>query len=222
MKRNIIIALILICVPISFLFAQTNAKKFTGTITYKITYPANAVNPIVATLPTTLDMQVSANKARIEMALPFGKNTFIMNGDELTIYRLVEMETGKFFVKRTKEDFNKGNVTPMIMPLKETKKIAGQNCKASEVNMVSSGKTTKSKIFYSEELGNNNIYFNTSVRSVPGIMLEFEYNIMGIPVQLTAISVEPGRISNKLFEIPTGYTETTEAKLHEMARPTKK
>ncbi len=222
MKRNIIIALILICVPISFLFAQTNAKKFTGTITYKITYPANAVNPIVATLPTTLDMQVSANKARIEMALPFGKNTFIMNGDELTIYRLVEMETGKYFVKRTKEDFNKGNVTPMIMPLKEAKKIAGQNCKSSEVNMVSSGKTTKSKIFYSEELGNNNIYFNTSVRSVPGIMLEFEYNIMGIPVQLTAISVEPGRISNKLFEIPAGYTETTEAKLHEMARPTKK
>ena len=222
MKRNIIIALILICVPISFLFAQTNAKKFTGTITYKITYPANAVNPIVATLPTTLDMQVSANKARIEMALPFGKNTFIMNGDELTIYRLVEMETGKYFVKRTKEDFNKGSVTPMIMPLKEAKKIAGQNCKSSEVNMVSSGKTTKSKIFYSEELGNNNIYFNTSVRSVPGIMLEFEYNIMGIPVQLTAISVEPGRISNKLFEIPAGYTETTEAKLHEMARPTKK
>ncbi len=222
MKRNIIIALILICVPISFLFAQTNAKKFTGTITYKITYPANAVNPIVATLPTTLDMQVSANKARIEMALPFGKNTFIMNGDELTIYRLVEMETGKYFVKRTKEDFNKGNVTPMIMPLKEAKKIAGQNCKSSEVNMVSSGKTTKSKIFYSEELGNNNIYFNTSVRSVPGIMLEFEYNIMGIPVQLTAISVEPGRVSNKLFEIPAGYTETSEAKLREMARPTKK
>ncbi|MFZ4546004.1 MAG: hypothetical protein ACOYN4_01135 [Bacteroidales bacterium] len=222
MKRNIIIALFLVCVPMTFLFAQANTKKFTGTITYKITYPANAVNPIVATLPTTLDMQISANKAHIEMALPFGKNTFIMNGDEMTIYRLVEMESGKYFVKRTKEDFNKGNVTPMIMPLKETKKIAGQNCKASEVNMVTSGKTIKSKIFYSEELGSNNIYFNTNVRSVAGIMLEFEYNIMGIPVQLTAISVQPGRVSNKLFEIPAGYTETTEAKLREMARPAKK
>jgi hypothetical protein len=221
MKRNIIIAFFLLCLPMSVLFAQGNSKKFTGTIKYRVTYPAATSNPMIASLPTTLEMQISGNKARTEMMLPFGNNIFIMNGDELTLIRLVDLESGKYFVKKTKEDFNM-STPPMVIPLNETKKIAGQNCKAAEVNMVSNGKSTKTKVFYSDELGTNNIYFNTNVRSVNGIMLEFEYNIMGIPVQLSAISVEPGRVSNKLFEMPSGYTETTEAKLREMRGPINK
>lgn len=221
MKRNLIIATLLFCLPAAALFAQQSTKKFTGTITYRITYPNASSNPMIASLPTTLEMQISGNKARTEMMLPFGNNIFIINGDDFTITRLVEMESGKYFVKKTKDDF-KMTTTPMITALKETKNIAGQNCKASEINMVNANNTTKSKIYYSEELGGNNIYFNTNVRSIPGIMLEFEYNLMGMPVQLSAISVNPGRVSNKLFEIPSGYTETTEAKLRELRGPMKK
>lgn len=221
MKRTIIIALFMLCLPVAVLFAQENTKKFTGTVKYRVTYPAATSNPMIASLPTTLEMQISGNKARTEMMLSFGKNTFIINGDELTITRLVDLESGKYFVKKTKADFNMPT-SPMIVTLKETKQIAGQNCKAAEVSMVSGGKATKTKVYYSDELGTNNIYFNTNVRSVDGIMMEFEYNIMGIPVQLSAVSVEPGRVSNKLFEIPSGYTETTEAKLREMRGPIKK
>jgi hypothetical protein len=221
MKRNLIIAFFLFCMPVAVLFAQVNTKKFTGTITYHVTYPASTSNPMIASLPTTLELQISGNKARTEMMLPFGNNTFIMNGDDYTVIRLVDLESGKYFVKKTKEDF-KMATTPTIVPLKETKKVAGQNCKASEINMVTTSKTTKTKVYYSDELGTNNIYFNTDVRSIPGIMLEFEYTIMGIPVQLNAVSVNPGRVSNKLFEIPSGYTETTEAKLREMRGPMKK
>ncbi len=221
MKRNLIIAFFLFCLPATALFAQGNTKKFTGTVTYRITYPASTTNPMIAALPTTLEMQISGNKARTEMMLPFGNNTFIMNGDDFTVTRLVDLDNGKYFVKKTKDDF-KMVTTPMVVPLKETKKIAGQNCKSSEVNIVSAGKTTKNKVFYSDELGTNNIYFNTNIRSISGIMLEFEYTIMNIPVQLTAISVSPGRVSNKVFEIPSGYTETTEAKLREMKGPMKK
>jgi hypothetical protein len=221
MKRNIIFALILLCLPMSILFAQGNTKNFTGTVTYRVTYPAATSNPMIASLPTTLVMQIAGNKARTEIMLPFGNNTFIMNGDEQTIVRLIDMENGKYFIKKTKADFNM-TTTPLVVPLNETKKIAGQNCKTAEVNIVSGGKSTKTKVYYSEELGGNNIYFNTNVRSLKGIMLEFEYNIMGIPVQLSAISVEPGRVSNKSFEIPSGYTETTEAKLRELKGPAKK
>lgn len=221
MKRNIIIAFLLFCMPVAIIFAQANPKKFTGTITYKVSYPASVSSQLLASLPKTLDMEISGNKARTEMMLPFGNNTFIMNGDELTVTRLVELTSGKYFVKKTKADFTMAT-TPLVVPLKETKNIAGHNCKSSELNMVTGGKSTKSKFFYSEELGGNNIYFNTNVRSINGIMLEFEYSIMGIPVQLSAISVKPGRISNKVFEMPTGYTETTEAKLREMRGPMQK
>jgi len=216
MKSKIILVIFALCLPFSTLFAQGNGKKFTGSITYKITYPASATNPIVASLPTTITMQIAGNKAKADLVLPFGKNTFIMNGDDISILHLMESEAGKFFVKKTKEEINKSLPQATVTPLKETKMIAGQSCKAVEVNSANAAK--KSKVFYSDELGNNNIYFNTEIRSVSGVMLEFEYNIMGIPVQLTAISVEPGRVSNKVFEIPAGFTETTEAKLREMKR----
>ncbi len=221
MKRIFTIAVLLFCLPMATIFAQGTAKNFTGTITYRITYPAAASNPMIASLPTTLEMQIAGNKARTEMMLPFGKNVIIINGDDFTITRLVDLESGKYFVKKTKEDFTMAT-TPMIIPLKETKNIAGQNCKTSEINIVNGNNQTKSKIYYSQELGSNNIYFNTEVRSITGIMLEFEYNLMGIPVQLSAISVNPGRVSNKTFEIPSGYTETTDAKLREMRGPMKK
>ena len=220
MKRNFIIAFFLVCIPMSILFAQENNKKFTGTITYKITYPSTATNPMVAKLPTTLEMKISGNKARTEMMLPFGNNTFIINGDDYSIIRLVEFESGKYFVKKTREDFNMATA-PMVIPISETRTIAGQECKVSEVNIEVGGKTTTSKVFYSELLGTNNIYFNTVVRSVKGIMLEFDYSLMGMPIHLTATSVDPGRVSNKTFEIPSGYTETTEAKLREMKGSTK-
>ena len=221
MKRKLTIAFFLFCLPMAVIFAQQNTKKFTGTITYRITYPSTSSNPMIASLPTTIEMQIAGNKARTELVLPFGKNTYIINGDDFTVTRLAEMESGKYFVKKTKEDFVMKS-PPMIVPLKETKSIAGQNCKASEVNFVNGDKSTKSKVYYSEDLGTNNIYFNTDIRSLSGIMLEFEYNLMGIPVQLSAISVTPGRISNKLFEIPSGYTETTEAKLRELRGPINK
>jgi len=221
MKRNFIIALFLLCLPMASIFAQGTAKKFTGTITYRITYPSNASNPMIASLPTTLEMQIAGNKARTEMMLPFGNNVFIINGDDFIVTRLVDMESGKYFVNKTKADFEMKSA-PSIVQLKETKNIAGYTCKAAEINIVNGTKSTKTKIYYSEELGTNNIYFNTDVRSVSGIMLEFEYMLMGIPVQLSAISVNPGRVSNKVFEIPSGYTETTEAKLRELRGPMKK
>jgi DNA-directed RNA polymerase beta subunit len=220
MKRTFYF-LLLFCLTAAVASAQGSSKKFTGTITYKITYPSSATGPMVASLPTTLEMQISGNKARTSMMLPFGNNTFIINGDEQSVTRLVDMESGKYFTKKTREDFSMP-AAPMVVPLKETKVVAGQNCKAAEIRANTAGKTTTAKVYYSEELGTNMIYFNTMVRSLSGIMLEFEYNIMGMPVQLTAISINPGRVSNKVFEIPSGYTETTEAKLREMKGPAKK
>lgn len=218
MKSLIILTIVALIIPFSAITAQ-NTNKFTGTITYQITYPNAANNPMVSQLPTKLEMKISGNKAYTDMVLPYGKNAFIINGDENSIIRLVNLEKGNYFIKKTKEDF-KGVAVPLISKLKETKTIAGLKCSAAEINTSTpNGQTTKRKVYYSEELGDNNIYFNTEVKSVKGILLEFEYNLMGMPVQLTAISVKPGRISNKDFEMPKGYTETTEAKLREMRGP---
>lgn len=216
MKSIVLLSLVALLLPFSTLQAQNNTK-FSGTIVYKITYPNAANNPMAAQLPTTLEMKISGNKAYTEMVLPYGKNSFIINGDEPSIIRLVNLEQGNFFIKKSKDDF-KAAATAMLTKTKETKTIAGIKCLTVELNSPAS-QSNKRKVYYSEELGDNNIFFNTDLRTLKGIPLEFEYNLMGMSVQLTATSVKAGRVSNKDFEMPKGYTETTEAKLREMRGP---
>jgi len=206
---------------VSMLVLNAQPRFFTGTITYKITYPANASSPLIASLPSTIDMQISANKTRFELTLPNGKQTFIVNGDEQSVTRLMDQAQGKFYIRKTKEDFQKDE-TPITVPLKETKLIAGYKCKAAEINSKDrGGKEQKSKAFYSDELGNNNIYFNTIAKGIKGILLDFDYSGLGTPMHLTAIEVSPGRISNKTFEIPSDYKPTTEAQLQQMRQANK-
>lgn len=214
--KSIVIFCFMAILPFMALQAQ-NSTKFSGTIVYKITYPNAANNPMASQLPTTLEMKFSGNKAYTEMVLPYGKNSFIINGDEPSILRLVNMEKGNYFIKKTKDDF-KSLPSAMVAKTKETKTVAGIKCSTAELNSPG-GQSGKRKIYFSEELGDNNIFFNTDFRTLKGIPLEFEYNLMGMPVQLTATAVKPGRVSAKEFEMPKGYTETTEAKLREMRGP---
>jgi len=219
MSRSIFITLLLV---VTSVFAATaQSKSFTGTITYKITYPASASSPLIAALPTSINMQVSGNKAKFEITLPNGKQTIIANGDEISVTRLIENAEGKFFIKKTKEEFKK-EATAVATPLKETKTVAGQKCKGAELTVTDKGgRTQKSKVFYSDELGVNNIYFNTVAKSIKGIMLDFDYAALGTAMHLTATQITPGRISNKTFEIPSGYKEITEAQLQQMRQARK-
>lgn len=196
-------------------------KFFTGSITYKLTYPSSATGPLASALPSSVIMQISGNKARFELTLPNGKQTFIVNGDEISITRLMDIKEGKFYIKKTREEFL-NEEPPTVMALKETKSVAGYACKSAEISAKDrGGKVQKSKVFYSEELGNNNIYFNTIAKGVKGILLDFDYNGMMIPMHMTATEITPGRISNKTFEIPSDYKETTEAKLQQMRQANK-
>lgn len=218
MKSLLFISIISLLLPLASLQAQ-NTNKFSGTITYQITYPNAANNPMVAQLPTKLEMKISGNKFYTEMVLPFGKNAFILNGDEPSMIRLINLEKGNYFIKKAKEDI-KNPAAAVITKTKENKTIAGIKCSAAEVSIP--GQPNKRKVYFSEELGDNNIYFNTDLRAIKGILLEFDYNLMGMPVQLTAVSVNAGRVSNKEFDMPKGYTETTEAKLRELKGPVNK
>jgi hypothetical protein len=220
MTRSIFISLLLIVV--SACSASAQSKKFTGTINYKITYPGSNGSPIMASLPQNISMDIAGNKAKFSLTLPNGSYTFIVNGDETSVTRLIENSDGKFFIKKAKEEFMKGDA-PVMLPLKETKTIAGYKCKSAEITATDrGGKSQKSTVYYSEDLGTNAIYFNTDAKAVKGILLDLDYSTMGVPMHLTAVEVKPGRISNKIFEIPAGFKETTEAQLHQMKQANKK
>lgn len=219
MTKALISALFLTIVAFASINAQP--KYFTGTIDYKITYPSGTAGPLAASLPSNLSMQIAGNKCKFELTLPNGKQTFIVNGDEISVIRLMDMAEGKFYLKKTREDFQQKD-QPTVTALKDTKTVAGYKCKGAEISVTDrGGRVQKSTAFFSEELGNNNIYFNTMAKGIKGLLLDFDYNGLGVPMHLTATTVNSQRISNKTFEIPAGYTETTEAKIQQMKQARK-
>jgi hypothetical protein len=46
--------------------------------------------------------------------------------------------------------------------------------------------------------------------------MEFNFKMQGMSMQLVASSVEKGKVSNKDFEIPSDYKETTPEELRQM------
>ena len=176
---------------------------------------------MLKSLPSTIEMQIAGNKAKFDLVLPNGKYSFIINGDEISVTRLIDMSEGKFFIKKTSEDFAK-ETPPITLPSKESKSIAGFKCKSADITATDHGRTNESKVFYTDELGTNNIYFNTDAKAVKGILLDLDYNTMGFLLHLTATNVKPGRVSNKTFDIPSGYVETTETKLQQLRQTNKK
>jgi hypothetical protein len=219
MTRSFLLTLVLFVGAAFSVSAQNHT--FTGSIKYQITYPGNTNSAMISKLPQTVEMIISGNKSKFDLTLPNGKYTFITNGDETTFTRLIDATEGKFFIKKRKEEIMVGE-PPITVPTPEVKTIAGYKCKSVEITTTErGGKTQKSNAFYSADLGTNNIYFNTSAKAVKGILLDMDYTAMGITMHLTATEVNPGRVSNKNFEIPSDYTETTEVKLHQLKQANK-
>lgn len=191
------------------------AKSFTGTVTYSISYPPNSVAPAMASqLPKTIEMYISGNRSKAGASFGPVSYTIIKNGDLQTVTTLVVRDGRKIAMTKSREQVAAelaASKAPAIQILKETKSIAGQKCKAAEVNYADKrGQAHKTNVYYSDALGTNNLNFDNQYRGIAGVPLEFEMMLKGIPMKLTAISVAPGRISNKEFETPKDYEVMTE------------
>jgi hypothetical protein len=204
--------------------AQT-AKVFTGTITYNITYPPNTTPSVAAQLPKTITMFIAGNKVKAGASFGPMKQTFIKNADARTITTLVERDGRKVAMNKSKEQIASdlaSDKAPATRDLKETKKVAGYNCKSAEVNYLDKrGQAHKTIVFYSEELGSNNLNFDNQYRGIKGIPLELELVLHGIPMKLVAGSVSPGRVSNKEFEMPKDFEVLTEQQYKEFISKSK-
>ncbi len=221
MKKIIQSAFILTAVFL--LFANnTYAKKkktFSGTITYKITYPnSDFDSQTKAMLPKLLTYTVKGNKSRTEINTVTGKTINIVNGDEKTIITLLNFSDKKYAVKTSTEEIKKENSNkpiPIIKYSDETKTIAGYNCKKAEVIIKDNDSTeTKMTVYYSKELGSKLLNFNKPLyKNINGLLMDFEINNNNMAMKFTAISVKKEKVSKKEFAIPKDYEIVTKEEL---------
>lgn len=198
--------------------AQGKGGSFKGTITYQISYPdANLDASQLAQMPKTMTLKLNGNKAKAELPMREMNQTLILDSDAKTTIVLVDINGQKASLKPKKNANPANTKEPITEPTAETKEIAGYVCKKVNIHYGDErSKNNPSVVYYSEELGNNKVFYDNEYKNLAGIPLEFKYKMQGMNMLLTATKIEKGKISNKEFEVPSDYKESTPEDLRRM------
>lgn len=213
--RKLTILTLLSLLSITISFAQGDG--FRGTITYQISYPdANLDASQMSGMPQTMTLTINGSKSKAEIKMPEMDQTLIIDSEAKTTVILVNINGKKAAIKPKKGERPLGK-EPVVDPANESKEIAGYVCKKGNIHYGDEkSKANPIPVYYSDELGNNKIFFDNEYRNLPGIPLEFRYKLQGMNMLLTAVKVEKGRVSGREFEIPSDYKETTPDELRKL------
>jgi GLPGLI family protein len=230
MKVNFKFGLLIISLFIAFTFnvnAQKKGKSFRGIVTYELKYSGDELTPAQqAQLPKEQVVKIWDNKTLQEQKYGPVTITEITNGDEgskTTLYDLSMVMAKKIYVKTTKSEIEeklneKKDNLPVIKYTEETKNIAGIKAQKAEVSFKDdeTGDVSTVVVYFSDELGGEDLNYGDTFHGLKGFPLEFEINMGKIKVQANAKSVVKGKVKESEFLIPTDYQQITKEELQEM------
>ncbi len=210
-----------------------NAQNFEGTITYKLSYTIQD-KAFLKNFPTEMVLFIKGNKLRSDItyqlwetdakikATPVSQSKIVDLGT-LSYFELLSVGENKFFIETTtkqiEENLAKKSTTPKFAIQDSTKMIKGYLCKIAVLTINYQEATTGTyvdvplTIYYTEALGNKNIYIDQDFRVINGLMLEYTIFARGIPIKFTATKIKKKKIKDTEFEKPTaGYQKDIEDK----------
>jgi hypothetical protein len=212
---TILLALILF---VAFPAMAQSGSAFKGTITYNVTYPdANVSAAQAASMPQTVTLKLNGNKTRAEIDMAEISQILLLDSDAKSTIILVNINGQKAAINPRKGNERAPGKEPIMEPAGETKEIAGYVCKKANIHFGDERtKANPIEVYYSDEIGNNKIFYDNEYRNLTGIPLEFRYKMQGMNMLLTATKVESGRIANREFEVPSDYKEMTPDELRQL------
>jgi len=189
---------------LSLLIGSVSAQVFEGKITFGIDYELpEAMEAQRSMLPSEMIVYITKGHVRIEQKTMMGDQNVITDTKAKTTVLLMNMMGKKMAI--TMNDDGKEQPTPTIVYSKETKTIAGYECKkAIYTTKDQAGEEQELEVFYTEEIPSE---ANDKLPGLKGYPLEYSINAQGMLMTLAAKSVSKEKVSKKLFEIPEGYEE---------------
>ncbi|MDZ7740233.1 MAG: hypothetical protein U5Q03_00275 [Bacteroidota bacterium] len=194
-------------------------KPFNGIITYKISFPDSDFDAqTMSMLPKVATVMVKDNMMKTSITMGMGTQTSIVDGNTKTTVSLIDMMGQKYAVRTTEEEnFEElEKYETSVEETGETREIAGHDCKKVIVHV--KNKETEDEtditVFYTDKYEIGNIYSDKAMfEKINGLMLQYEIDTKGMKMVFTATDVKKKKVSDDEFEIPEGYTETTQEEL---------
>ena len=196
-------------------------KPFEGVITYKITYPDSKFDEnTLAMMPKMMVTSVKGSKSRTDMSSGMGSQASITDYAARTKVGLLAIMGQKFAIRETMADIQKeidGQPKATVQITGETKQILGYNCKKAIVTTQSGSDKTTMDVWFTSELGSKELNFDNPVyKDIDGMLMEFSVKERQLTMVLTVTGIEKKSVSDKEFEIPSDYKETTKEQLKSM------
>ncbi len=220
MKKSLSILSILIVTLIAFSNSSyAGSKPFKGIITYKISFPESDFDAeTMSMLPKVATVMIKDNMMKTSITMGMGTQTSITNGKTNTSVSLIDMMGQKYAIRTTEEE-NMAELEKYETSVEETgetREIAGYDCKKVIVHVKNKETEEENNItvYYTDKYEIGNIYSDKAMfDKVDGLMLQYELDTRGMRMVFTATDVKKKKVSDDEFEIPEGYTETTQEEL---------
>jgi len=217
MKKNALFIIILI-LSVSFLSAQ-KSKDFTGILTVSINYEGDWDAATLAQQPKQMTVTIANNKTKSSMLVSGASIATIANGNDLSQIVLINAMGMKIYVKSTKDEIiGDMEKEPVIRYLDETKIIADFNAKKAEYIVEDEfGDEKMTIVYFSEEIGNENLNFGGQFHGLKGFPLEYQISTDEGIVTFTTTKVErKKKIKDTEFMIPDDYEQMSREALRGM------
>jgi len=220
-NKYVLISTLTIISVLTFAFSNSISE---GVITYTIDMSdikdLNS-DPNMAAMFENAKMLISFNDKFVKTEVDMGMVNVITIADlkNSVVTSLMDMMGNKIALELNNEEFEKQEALEKdlsIEYLDETKEIAGYKCNAA---IIKSTADISTKVYYTKDIQLNGRKFVNGMNSkLPGAALEFEVSNQGMNIRFTATKIEQKKLSNDIFDIPSGYEKMTQDELMKMMK----
>jgi GLPGLI family protein len=198
------------------------SKKFTGKITYSISYEGKQIDEATQDMmPKTMMTYIGDGFTKNVLFTGMGKQTVIYDIGTKSRTVLMDMMGQQFAIESLSTDIEKefGQMPDgEVEFVDETKVIAGYQCKKIVISFKNDEGEIKSEniAWYIEDLEvSPDINFDMKFfKGVQGVLMEYQMDMNnGTYMKFTAIEVEKEKLSSKDFIIPENYKKVTQEEL---------
>ncbi len=218
MRLKHLVLLFIVAFVINSCNIQLGGKFDEGIIEYDLKYLEDEnKNPIISLLPTTMSFQFKDNNCiqSVEGWMGIFKMGGIYNNDEQITTAFLKIMADKY-IYQGNSAFGYNEYPDMKIEFTdETKEIAGFKCKKVNI-IIPDSEIENFSVYYTDKINLENANLFNPFKEIPGVLLEFQYEMFDITTSLTATRVEQIEITDETFDLPVGFKNVSKEEMEEV------